>query len=64
MNPILWILGLLIAPFWTLMLLFLKVLWWIAESVLIVAFDMSIELFKLLVYLAKEAYKAIQGRRK
>ena len=64
MNPILWVLGFLIAPFWMAVLLLLKVLWWITASVLTVLVDMSIEFLKLLVYAAKELNKAIQEHRK
>ena len=64
MNPILWVLGFLIAPIWMAVFLLLKVLWWITASVLTVLFDMSIEFLKLLVYAAKELNKAIQEHRK
>jgi len=64
MNPILWVLGFLIAPIWMAVLLLLKVLWWITASVLTVLVDMSIEFLKLLVYAAKELNKAIQEHRK
>jgi hypothetical protein len=63
MNPLLWVFGFLLAPFWVAVLLFLKVLWWMTKSVLTVVFDMSIEFLKLLVYAATELNKAIQERR-
>lgn len=64
MNVFGWLIGLWIAPILTLIFLYVKFLKWIIVTILKIALAMLEELLNLLVYLAKEAYKAIQERRK